>query len=78
MLKEQAALLTELERRRRTNRLAAYKPYKKQHEFHASGASHRERLFMAGNQLGKTLAGAAEMALHLTGKYELYRGPNGE
>ena len=24
---------------------------------------------MAGNQLGKTLAGAAEMAIHLTGRY---------
>ena len=29
----------------------------------------RERLFMAGNQLGKTLAGAAEAAIHLTGEY---------
>jgi phage terminase large subunit-like protein len=26
-------------------------------------------LFMAGNQLGKTVAGAAEMAMHLTGEY---------
>lgn len=78
MLKEQATLLAEMDRRRRTNRLASYKPYSKQHEFHASGAKHRERLFMAGNQLGKTLAGAAEMALHLTGRYDLYKGPNGE
>jgi phage terminase large subunit-like protein len=30
---------------------------------------HRERLFMAGNQLGKTLAGAMEWAMHLTGLY---------
>jgi len=28
-----------------------------------------ERLFMAGNQQGKTKAGAAEIALHLTGRY---------
>ena len=30
---------------------------------------HRERLFMAGNQLGKTVAGGAEWAIHLTGRY---------
>ena len=30
---------------------------------------HRERLFMAGNQLGKTLAGGMEIAMHLTGLY---------
>ncbi len=69
MLKEQAALLAELDRRRRTNLLSGYKPYSKQKEFHAAGNSYRERLFMAGNQLGKTLAGAAEAAMHLTGKY---------
>ncbi|POH35742.1 MULTISPECIES: terminase large subunit domain-containing protein [Sinorhizobium] len=69
MLKEQAALLAELDRRRRTNLLSGYKPYSKQKEFHAAGNGYRERLFMAGNQLGKTLAGAAEAAMHLTGKY---------
>lgn len=69
MLKEQAKLLAELDRRRRTNLLAQYKPYSKQVEFHKAGAAYRERLFMAGNQLGKTLAGAAEAAMHLTGDY---------
>lgn len=54
---------------RRTNRIARYEPYPKQAEFHAAGKSHRERLFRAGNQLGKTLAGAAETAYHLTGDY---------
>ena len=48
--------------------LASYKPYQKQVEFHDAG-SYRERLFMAGNQLGKTLSGAAEAAMHLTGRY---------
>lgn len=51
------------------NRLKAYRPYTKQREFHAKGEMFRERLFMAGNQLGKTLAGAAEVAMHLTGRY---------
>jgi len=50
-------------------KLEAYQPYARQAEFHAAGADHRERLFCAGNQLGKTLAGAAEMAAHLTGRY---------
>lgn len=61
--------MAELDRRRRTNVLSNYKPYSKQKEFHASGLLFRERLFMAGNQLGKTLAGAAEAAMHLTGRY---------
>lgn len=62
-------LLAEKDRRRRTNRLKHYRPYPKQAEFHALGKTHRERLFLAGNQLGKTMAGAAEMAMHLTGQY---------
>ncbi|WP_246807066.1 terminase large subunit domain-containing protein [Ensifer sp. ENS05] len=61
--------MEELERRRRTNLLAKYRPYNKQREFHRAGAKYRERLFMAGNQLGKTLAGAAEAAMHLSGRY---------
>jgi phage terminase large subunit-like protein len=55
--------------RAKRNRLAAYKPYNKQVDFHTAGASFRERLFMAGNQLGKTWAGAFETAMHLTGRY---------
>lgn len=59
----------EIGRRQKTHRLSYYRPYAKQTEFHAAGATFRERLFMAGNQLGKTLAGAAEAAMHLTGDY---------
>ena len=33
------------------------------------GATVSERLFMAGNQLGKTVCGGAEWAMHLTGRY---------
>lgn len=69
MLRERAELAATLDRRLRTNRLRHYRPYAKQREFHAAGAAHRERLFKAGNQLGKTLAGAAETAMHLTGEY---------
>ena len=54
---------------KRRNWLATYVPYPKQQDFHASGRIHRERLFMASNQSGKTLAGAAEVAFHATGLY---------
>ncbi len=63
-------LLKEQERRTKRNKIITYKPYPKQLEFHAKGITDRERLLMAGNQLGKTMAGAAETALHLTGRYE--------
>ncbi len=62
-------LLEEQIRRVKQNQLARYKPYSKQQEFHAAGGQHSERLFMAGNQLGKTYAGAMETAYHLTGRY---------
>lgn len=62
-------LESEAQRRRDTNRLRYYKPYQKQMMFHRAGATHSERLFVAGNQLGKTIAGGAEWAMHLTGRY---------
>jgi phage terminase large subunit-like protein len=62
-------LLELRDRRLRQNWLAGYKPYAKQRKFHESGRTYRERLFMAGNQLGKTYAGAAEVAYHATGLY---------
>lgn len=63
-------LRAEKERRLAADRLSFYKPYPKQIEFHTAGALPvYERLFMAGNQLGKTFAGAAETSMHLTGRY---------
>src|SRR5260221_13008755 len=59
----------EQSRRPVENRLAYYTPYPKQARFHAAGAASRERLLMAGNQLGKTLAGGFEAAMHMTGCY---------
>jgi hypothetical protein len=46
-----------------------YAAYPKQTEFHAAGATHRERLLCAANQSGKTLAGGMECAMHATGRY---------
>jgi len=60
----------ELESKRNRNKLGFYKPYAKQREFHTAGALPiYERLFMAGNQLGKTWAGGFEVAMHLSGRY---------
>jgi phage terminase large subunit-like protein len=64
-----SALQAEQTRRRKEDRLRYYSPYPKQREFHEAGAKHRERLLMAGNQLGKTLAGGFEVAMHATGRY---------
>lgn len=66
---ELVTLLEEKARRQKTNKLARYRPYRKQAEFHRAGATFRERLLRAGNQLGKTIAGGAEAAMHLTGRY---------
>jgi phage terminase large subunit-like protein len=43
--------------------------YPKQVEFFEAGALYRERCFMAGNRVGKTIAGAYETTNHLTGNY---------
>lgn len=63
--------ILEIEARQRKsyNQLRDYTPYLKQLEFHTAGAIYRERLLMAGNQLGKTLSAGAETAMHLTGRY---------
>ena len=63
------AMQAEWDLRRSRNRLREYRPYSKQAEFHAAGATFRERLLMAGNQLGKTLCASMEVAMHLTGRY---------
>ncbi len=49
--------------------LLDYQPYAPQAEFHMYGAIKRERMFRAGNQLGKTHSAGCEMAYHLTGRY---------
>ena len=63
------AMLQQVESELSRRKLEQYAPYERQKSFHTQGATKRERLFMAGNQLGKTVSGAAEMAMHLTGRY---------
>lgn len=66
---ELLALLEQREALKKVQALYYYRAYKKQREFHAAGATHRERLLMAGNQLGKTWSAGYETAMHLTGRY---------
>jgi hypothetical protein len=64
-----STLQAEKQRRLRENKLSYYSPYDRQKEFHAAGAKFRERLLLAGNQTGKSLASAMELAMHLCGQY---------
>jgi phage terminase large subunit-like protein len=61
--------LQELKRRREADPIAYFEPYEVQKEFFAMGATKRERLFCAANQIGKSRAASFEMACHLLGDY---------
>lgn len=54
---------------RKWQKLNLFVPYPKQVEFFAMGVEKQERMLRAGNQVGKSEAGAYETALHLTGLY---------
>lgn len=68
-MRELVLLDREIKKRKAQRRLFDYTPYPKQLEFHDNGSAHRERLLMAGNQLGKTWSAGFETAMHLTGRY---------
>src|SRR3990167_8782427 len=63
--------IAEIDRILALRQIEFYKPYPKQLAFHAAGAKPGifERLLMAGNQLGKTLAASNETAMHAIGWY---------
>jgi phage terminase large subunit-like protein len=46
-----------------------YKPHQGQRDFHAAGLTAKERMIRAANRWGKSLAGSAEVSMHLTGCY---------
>jgi hypothetical protein len=52
---------------KRTHKRDFFNGYPKQKEFFNLGADTRERMFMAGTQVGKSEAGSFEAACHLTG-----------
>ena len=55
--------------RERYNKIELYDPYPYQRRFHDTGAECSQRLLMAGNRIGKSMSGASEVAMHLTGLY---------
>jgi phage terminase large subunit-like protein len=73
-LHEAAQILAELDRYKATHALEYYRPYPFQTKFHnAKGFKTdkpaKQRALMCANQIGKTTAGAHEVAYHLTGLY---------
>jgi phage terminase large subunit-like protein len=52
-----------------TNQAEYYQPYLPQQKFLDAGATHNQRLFLAGNRTGKTYTGSVEVSYHLTGRY---------
>lgn len=72
---ELLALLEEQYRRQQQRKYLNYftdldRPkYPKHMEYFRAGQEYKLRLFMAANRVGKTLAAAYELTLHLTGKY---------
>lgn len=67
--KQLEALLDQLQYEAKREGCRLFKPYPKQLEFIGATATHRETLFAAGNQLGKSLCAANAIAIMLTGEY---------
>lgn len=68
-MKEAAEWLSLQIKLREEGKFKFFNPSPKQIEFFDLGMGNRERLLRAGNQLGKSEAGAFETACHMTGEY---------
>lgn len=79
-LGEFTKLTLQLDRRHQIYKLEYYRPYPYQIEFHNArgkdtGRPAAQRGLMAANGVGKTVCGAAEVAMHATGRYpEWFKG----
>ena len=70
-LEQEKIFLQEYQRRK----LAFYSPYPKQIKFHNASSEYHEILLMAANRVGKTMAAAAQAAMHALGIYpDWYQG----
>jgi len=67
--KAAAGAMSRQDYRRKFNAVDYFRPYPKQKELFAAGATVRERLLKAANQSGKSYAAAAEVSYHATGLY---------
>ena len=65
--KRLAELIAKFKRDVSGNRIALYKPYVWQKEFHDERSV--ERMLMAANRVGKTCSAACEVSYHMTGEY---------
>lgn len=61
-----------LAKHRAFNKIDFFDPYPVQRDFYALGATKQERMLFAGNQMGKSYAGAGECSYHLTGLYPVW------
>jgi len=61
--------LTSAEYRKKFRFIDFFEPYPPQAKFFADGLRHHQRLIRGGNQTGKSLACAVELAYHLSGEY---------
>lgn len=64
-----ALAVLEKRRRRSVQKLKYYEPYPWQVKFYRAGRTHKQRMLLAANRVGKTLGAAAEFACHVTGEY---------
>ena len=74
-----AEMLAALDQKKNTSKLNYYKPYEFQKKFHnaigyQTTKPASQRALMCANQVGKTLCGGMEGAIHLTGKYPEWWG----
>jgi phage terminase large subunit-like protein len=67
------ALTTGLRQAAMRPTIYGYQPMEKQMRFHTSAA--KGRLFLGGNRSGKTVGGATESVMWLTGKHKWYKTP---
>ena len=68
-LQKIADLARLFERQIAANKIATYRPYRWQLDFHEAGSHNAERMLMAANRVGKTLSAGCEVSYHLTGEY---------